>query len=111
MHDGTTTDTVSRAAPDSPTTGRHEPVAWWDNCKARERNKGLFIADQNVNGDDATFTRQNPNGDDDNDRHGFECPEERDYWPYWHPTPWVDVAVLTWNMSMCDVYRERVREE
>lgn len=35
MKDGTTTGTVTRAAPDDPKTGRHEPVAWWDNCKAR----------------------------------------------------------------------------
>ena len=33
MKDGTTTGTVTRAAPDAAATGRHEPVAWWDNCK------------------------------------------------------------------------------
>ena len=56
-------------------------------CKYREANGGLFTADQtlrnaNMGYKDATRTRQSPSGE----RHGFECPEERDYYPYWQPT-------------------------
>ena len=79
------------------TTGLHEDADYYALCKGRERNKGLFTADQNLNGQTAIYTRQNPNGN----RRGLECPEERDYYPYWHPSPWVDVAVVTTNTSLC----------
>jgi hypothetical protein len=81
--------------------GIHEPYANWYACERRARNRGLFLADQNV-GNQASSTRQNPNGG----RSGYECAEERDYYPYWAPSYWVDVAVMTSNTSRCDYYAE-----
>ena len=89
---------------DDPETGLHETQEWYAACKARPRNKGLFTADQNLNGDDATHTRQNPDGD----RSGLECPEERDYFPYWVPTPWKTIAVMTSNATRCPWYQQVV---
>lgn len=83
-------------------TGMHEPYEYYDWCRKRDRNKGLFIADQKVQ-NKAIHTRQNPNGG----RSGFECPEERDYYPYWHPTPWKDIVVLTDNTDRCDYYKSK----
>ena len=64
--------------------GMHENYQYYLNCRLRERNMGLFTSDRNLNGNSAIYTRQNNNGQ----RRGYECPEERDYYPYWHPTPW-----------------------
>jgi hypothetical protein len=67
---------------------------------------GLYIADREDEGGlnqgrrSAIYTRQNNNGN----RHGYECPEERDYYPYWHPAPWKDVVILTHNPDWCDFY-------
>ena len=63
---------------------------------------GLFTADQNVNQDKATHTRQNPGGT----RRGLECPEERDYFPYWHPSGWKDIVVLTKRIDQCDFIKK-----
>ena len=51
---------------------------------------GLFTADQNLKGVLPIYTRQNAAGT----RRGFEVPEERDYYPYWGPTPWKDIAIM-----------------
>ncbi|CAE6914415.1 DD3-3 [Symbiodinium sp. KB8] len=90
--------------------GYHEPLEYYQACYERERNKGLFTSDQQIeeNGG-ATSTRQNPNGNGrrrGNQRHGLECPEERDYYPYWHPTPWHDIAIFTNEpQERCEYYR------
>ena len=52
--------------------------------------KGLFTADQQLAGDLSIYTRQNAAGT----LRGLEVPEERDYYPYWGPTPWKDIAFL-----------------
>lgn len=89
--------------------GQHEPLDFYLDCKKRERNKGLYTSDQQMNNArGATATRQNNNGNNNaNDRHGLECPEERDYYPYWHPSPWHDIAVLTDEpQTRCGYYQE-----
>ena len=63
------------------TYGRHESQASYMACRYRSRNKGLFLGTQRMRGNSARFTRQNNNGG----RSGYECPEERDYYPYWQP--------------------------
>jgi len=105
MRDGTTTNTI----PDKPIDcqnfdcdtdvrfGRHESYTYYQRCKQTERNKGLFTANQNLQGNAAQFTRQSPNGQ----RHGYECPEEREYYPYWRPTPWKDIAYITNDIERC----------
>lgn len=109
MRDGTTTQRI----PDNPANcrnfncdtdvkyGRHESYAFYQTCKQTERNKGLFQASQNPNGNDATKTRQNPGGN----RQGYECPEERDYYPYWGPSPWKDIAMFTKDMAKCQALK------
>lgn len=83
--------------------GMHENYENYLHCKVRKRNMGLFTADQDMNGrSGARFTRQERNGN----RYGYECNEERDYYPYWHPTSWKDIAVLTSNTSRCAYYQQ-----
>ena len=101
LRDGTDGNTPD---PDTANAARglHEPTSFYQACEARERNKGLYIADQNMNNNNgATATRQNPGGNNNDNNSGMECPEERDYYPYWHPTPWKDVAIMTNNLALC----------
>jgi len=91
-------DSIAAAIPDSVETrryGMHESVGQYELCQRTERNKGLYTADQSVRRSDARGTRQNPQGN----RRGLECPEERDYYPHWAPSPWIDIAVLTNDAS------------
>lgn len=83
--------------------GRQESEAYYHDCETRQRNKGLFTADQNLRGQSAKYTRQNPHGT----RRGLECPEERDYWPYWHPSPWRDIVNLSDDKERCELHAEQ----
>ena len=83
--------------------GLHETWEHYDSCYYRQRNNGLFTADQYLKNNSkgyssAIFTRQNAYGY----KSGYECPEERDYYPYWHPNGgWKDIAVITSQTSIC----------
>jgi len=85
IRDGITTDTIPNPpGPDALDYGQHETYEYYQRCVTRSRNKGLFLADQFANVNTATqrltadYTRQNANGNaNDNNRHGYECPEER----------------------------------
>jgi len=76
---------------------RHESEEYYYYAKKRERNKGLFTADQNLKGNSEIYTRQNPNGA----RRGLEIPEERDYYPWPKPSPFHDVAWIGNDVEYC----------
>jgi hypothetical protein len=83
--------------------GMNEPYAYYRACRDRSRNQGLFTADETVsNNQGAMATRQNAGGT----RYGFECTEEKDNYPYWHPSPWKDIAVLVDSKSQCGFYQK-----
>jgi len=109
IRDGTTTNTIPEGAAGYAEPngngdllyGMHEGWAYYEACKYRQRNPGLYLADRNLNGRTALVTRQEPN----QNRHGYECPEDKDYYPYWAWTPWKDVAVLVQNTDYCEFYQ------
>lgn len=83
--------------------GYHESFEYYrDQCLNTRRNEKLYTADQTLNGLRARRTRQNPSGA----RSGLECPEERDYYPWWQPSPWKDIAVLVTDDSWCEFYQQ-----
>ena len=67
----------------------------------------LFTANQDLKGNSAIYTRQNPDGK----RRGFEVPEERDYYPYWGPTPWKDIAILVSDSTTKSAIRDHVKRD
>jgi hypothetical protein len=118
IRDGTTTNTIPNnmaGAEALDTTqnppvylyGMHESYQSYQDCQTRTRNMGLYIADRANQGGLTTqrstsiYTRQNNNGQ----QNGYECPEERDYYPYWHPSQWKDIAILTTNSAFCKFYK------
>jgi len=78
--------------------GLHESEEYYTIAKNRERNKGLFTADQKVHGSKQINTRQNPGGT----RRGQEVPEERDYYPWTHPTIWRSAMIFHNNVTECE---------
>jgi len=105
VRDGTTTRTIPTKATECQNYdcdtdvrfGRHESLDFYEMCTQTEQNNGLFTANQNLQGPSAKYTRQNNQGT----RHGYECPEERDHYPYWRPSPWIDAAYITADTARC----------
>ncbi|XP_013392086.1 protein DD3-3 [Lingula anatina] len=102
IRDGRTTRTIRDNQDRNTGFGMHEEWQHYLYCRTRRRNQGLFLADQNLGRNDARYTRQNAGGT----KRGYECPEERDYYPYWHHSPWKDIAVLTNDVERCDYYQQ-----
>lgn len=114
IRDGVNTDRIPDDA-NGPTAktgeeytyGLHESYESYQACKTRSRNMGLWISDREEEGGltpgrrDSRFTRQNNDGT----RYGYECPEERDYYPYWAPSQWKDIAILTNDDKHCNYYQ------
>ena len=82
--------------------GMHEDYEYYYQCANRQRNHRLFTSNQKLKLKTALATRQNKNGE----RHGYECPEERDYWPYWGVSPWRPIALLT-DYRQCDQVKKQ----
>lgn len=64
----------------------------------------MFTADQQLAADRPFNTRQNAAGA----IYGYEIPEERDYFPYWGPTPWKDIAIMVSNQETEELMKNYV---
>jgi len=107
IHDGGSVKTIPESVSEEDGDfGMHEDRRHYQLCRKTRRNKGVFTADQRLRGNSAQFTRQNPNGQ----RRGLECPEERDYYPYWRPSPWQDIVILTNDVGRCPLYQSASSE-
>ncbi|CAM2699620.1 unnamed protein product [Rotaria socialis] len=104
LRDGmsTTTIPVTVDGENNATYRLTEDLTSYLNCRVRSRNKNLFTANKGPQGDSSIYTRQNTAGT----QYGYECPEERDYYPYWQPTDWIDIAILTNRQDLCSYYRQ-----
>jgi len=104
VRDGTSSNTITEATKDDPAFGMHEDYENYRKCRARQRNVGLFAADQNLPRTASAMRSRQQN--QENDPHGFECEEERVFYPYWHPSPWRDIAILTSNTDRCSYFKQ-----
>ena len=109
-NDDAATKTIDPNDENDQNVGKHENAEYYKKCQTRTRQGGLYLADRQTENpgnlranSPATNTRQNPGGA----RSGLECPEERDYYPYWHPTPWRDIAIFTNDLSQCQMYQSQ----
>ncbi len=83
----------------SDNLGRHEQFEYYNTCKNTKRNLDLPFTYKIIN-DTSDFSINNKKGS----KYGFECSEERDYYPYWNKSPWLDIAFLTNKNKKCDYY-------
>ena len=130
VRDGTTSNTIANTqdADTDKQYGRHESYQSFQMCSQRSRNMGLYTADSftyqgqvSTTATSALYTRQSCSARTQctPQRYGFECPEERDYYPYWHPSEWRDIAVFVSDanaphpdaslaaqgLTICDYYK------
>ena len=76
---------------------------WRKKTSQKEESYTITKVDRRIRDYDARFTRQENNGQ----RYGYECNEERDFYPYWHPIIWKDSVLFTGDTSRCDYFQQQ----